>query len=72
MVRLSDAETTTAETRALPGDGLREGIVDRLRNALGEALVDSHLRPNDDLWVRIDRSAWRRAGEVLRADGFHR
>jgi NADH-quinone oxidoreductase subunit C len=75
VVRLSD--TGTPEQRvdetvpALPGDGLREGIVDLLRNSLGADLVDTHLRPNDDLWVRVERSAWRRAGETLRAAGFH-
>ena len=72
VVRLSDTGTseTDAEPKALPGDGLREGIVDLLRNALGEGLVDTHLVPNDDLWVRVDRSVWRRTGEVLAADGF--
>ena len=49
---MSDVEAPPEEPLALPGDGLREGIVDLLRSALGEALVDSHLRPNDDLWVR--------------------
>ena len=72
MVRLSDTSTTDADTepKALPGDGLREGVVDLLRNALGEDLLDSHLVPNDDLWVRVDRSVWRRTGEVLAAAGF--
>ena len=72
VARLSDTDTTsgTEEPQALPGDGLREGIVATLRSALGEDLVDSHLQPNDDLWVRVAKSAWRRTGEVLRADGF--
>ena len=60
-----------AEPKALPGDGLREGIVDELRRRLGESLVDTVLRPNDDLWVRVATPAWRagrrsRAGARLR------
>lgn len=55
---------------ALPGDSLREGVVDLLRSELGEGLVDSHLVPNTDLWVRVDRGVWRRTGEVLHRAGF--
>jgi NADH-quinone oxidoreductase subunit C len=55
----------------LPGDSLREGIVDRLREALGEDLVDTLVKPGDDVWVRVRTDAWRRAAEVLRDDlGF--
>ena len=54
------------ETLALPGDALREGVVDALRSALGADLLDSLIKPNDDVWVRVATSAWRTAGEVLR------
>jgi len=64
------SDTTEAEPQALPGDGLREGIVDELRRHLGEALVDTELRPNDDLWVRVATDAWKAAGEALHAMGF--
>ncbi len=67
-------DTTTSapeeETLALPGDGLREGIVDELRRRIGEALVDSELRPNDDLWVRVATGAWADTGRALHAMGF--
>ena len=33
------------DRQALPGDGLREGIVDELRRRIGEALVDTDLQP---------------------------
>jgi NADH-quinone oxidoreductase subunit C len=55
---------------ALPGDGLREGIVDGLRRHLGEALLDHHLKPHDDLWVRVDAAAWEATGKALRSMGF--
>jgi NADH-quinone oxidoreductase subunit C len=55
---------------ALPGDTLRAGVLDRFRAELGEDLVDSHLRPGDDLWLRVRTDAWRAAGETARALGF--
>ena len=54
------------ETLSLPGDALREGVVQALRDALGDALLDSLIKPNDDVWVRVRTDAWRAAGLVLR------
>jgi NADH-quinone oxidoreductase subunit C len=62
--------TTTSEPQALPGDGLREGIVDELRRRLGDHLVATELQPNDDLWVRVATEAWKDAGEALYQMGF--
>jgi NADH-quinone oxidoreductase subunit C len=67
---LSDATPNDAATPndvlALPGDALREGVVHALREALGDALLDSLVKPNDDVWVRVRTDAWRQAGRVLR------
>lgn len=68
VVRLSD--TGTAEPQALPGDGLREGIVDELRRRIGDSLVATELKPNDDLWVRVAPEAWQETGEALYQMGF--
>jgi NADH-quinone oxidoreductase subunit C len=54
----------------LPGDGLREGIVDELQAALGEQLLETHLVPQRDLWVRVAPEAWVAAGTALKAHGF--
>ena len=74
MARLSDTtDTTTSADDApaeLPGDGLREGIVDALRADLGGHLVDTHLLPQTDLWVRVSTEAWQLAGAALKAQGF--
>ena len=51
---------------ALPGDALREGVITALRDALGAGLIDTLLKPNDDLWVRVDAESWQQAGGVLR------
>ncbi len=54
--------TETEEAPALPGDGLREAIVDELRRHIGDALVEHLLKPNDDLWVRVGTDAWADTG----------
>lgn len=63
VVPLSD---TAEETLALPGDGLRERVVQQLRDTLGDALLDTLVKPNDDMWVRVRTDAWRAAGMALR------
>ena len=55
--------TATAE---LASDHLREGLVDRLRSAIGDALVDSLVKPGQDVWVRVRSDAWRSTGLALR------
>jgi NADH-quinone oxidoreductase subunit C len=60
----------TDEPQALPGDGLREGIVDALRAEIGDQLVDTHLLPQTDLWVRVAPEAWASTAAVLKAQGF--
>lgn len=64
------SDTGTSEPQALPGDGLREGIVDMLRAELGDQLVETHLVPQRDLWVRVAPDAWARTAAVLKAHGF--
>ena len=50
---------------ARPTDSTRQQLVEVLRAELGDAVVSSEVAA-DDLWVRVDRSAWRRAAEVCR------
>jgi len=59
-----------APIAAIPGDTLRAGVLDQFRGELGDALVDSHLLPGDDLWLRIRTDAWRAAGVAARQLGF--
>ena len=70
---LSDTDTTATdggETQALPGDGLREGIVDDLRTRIGDALLEFHIVPNDDLFVRVATDAWAPTGAALKTAGI--
>jgi NADH-quinone oxidoreductase subunit C len=62
------AEATEAETEAdeqPTADPRLSEILDTLTRELGDAVVGSELR-GLDLWVRVDRAAWRRAAEVCR------
>jgi NADH-quinone oxidoreductase subunit C len=72
VVRLSETEAPPAEAPVaeLPGDGLRESIVDELRRHIGDALVEHHLEPQDDLWIRVRADAWEATGRALREMGF--
>ena len=64
------ADTGATEAPALPGDGLRESIVDDLRRHIGEGLLEFVLKPQDDLWIRVSAATWAATGRALRATGF--
>jgi NADH-quinone oxidoreductase subunit C len=60
----ADAPADEQEQPEPQPDELREGLVARLRSELGDAVVDSHIDPGRDLWVRVDRDAWRQTAET--------
>ena len=68
MIRLSSAEpeTTEEEVEASEPDELREGLLQRISDALGDALLGSHIRPGDELWIRVGRDDWVDTGRLLR------
>jgi NADH-quinone oxidoreductase subunit C len=68
VVALTD--TASTDTPALPGDALRESIVTTLREHIGDALLDSLVKPGQDVWVRVRTDAWRDTGLALRQMGF--
>jgi NADH-quinone oxidoreductase subunit C len=52
-------------------DEARQAVVDKLTSELGDAVIGSHIRPGDDVWVRVTRESWRATGIVVRdALGF--
>lgn len=69
VARLSN-EVGADDAPALPGDGLREGIVDDLRARIGDALLETHIDPNDDVWARVSTESWRATGLALKSAGF--
>lgn len=63
--------SSTDSPAELVHDTLREGLVARFRERLGDALVDTHLKPADDLWLRVRTDAWQAAGRAARELGFN-
>jgi NADH-quinone oxidoreductase subunit C len=57
---LSSAEATA------PADEMRQELLSGFEQELGDAVVGSHIRPGDDVWVRVRADAWRAAGELAR------
>ncbi len=47
-------------------DELREGLVARLGELLGEAVLDSHIDPGVDLTIRVANDAWKATAEEIR------
>ncbi len=74
MIRLSSADTTTETSAddeiAVEVDERRQAVLDELTGHLGDAVVGSHIRPGEDLWVRVTREAWPEAATVAKAMGF--
>jgi NADH-quinone oxidoreductase subunit C len=73
------SDTTATETEAetqtepeAPTDEARQSVLDQLRSALGDALVDSHIAVGRGLWIRVTRDAWfEAAGHARNGLGFH-
>ena len=57
----SNSETTTPVV-----DAAREELLATIKSSLGDAVVDSHLKPGDDIWIRIRTDAWQASMKKLR------
>ena len=62
-----DAASTEVEVAT---DTVREAVLAELASRLGDGVVGSHIRPGDDLWVRVDRDRWVDVAEAARAMGY--
>ena len=63
------AGATGTDLVAVVDDPLAD-LLEEVRAALGEAIVDVLLKPGDDLWVRVRTDSWVATGEALKAIGF--
>ena len=69
---MADATDTAAappeagEAEAPELDEARQGVLATLTDALGDALVGSHIAPGRALWVRVRREAWTAAAEAAK------
>jgi NADH-quinone oxidoreductase subunit C len=69
---LSSADTETEqpqEEQTSAADVARQQLLDEVTQALGEAVVGSHVEAGD-LWVRVGRDDWRRTVEACKSLGF--
>jgi NADH-quinone oxidoreductase subunit C len=73
VIRLSSAEPDVADGAAeTETDERREALLAELAEHLGDDLLDSHLVPGLQLWIRVAPAAWHRTFRFLRDDlGFH-
>lgn len=58
-----------ADVAVAEPDPIREAAIERLRADLGDAVLETVV-DKGDMWVRVERAAWRRAGEAAKAQGF--
>ncbi len=76
MIPLSSADTETPvtespDTDAPQPDPRREALLASLAEHLGDDLLESHLDPGLELWIRIPSSAWKSTMRMIRDDlGF--
>jgi NADH-quinone oxidoreductase subunit C len=72
---MADTDTDTAapedspaeaEAEAPEVDEAREGMVASITEALGDAVVGSHVAPGTGLWVRVTRESWVAAADVAK------
>jgi len=59
--------SSPAETSAAPVvDAMRDAMVAAIRGTLGAAVVDSLVKPGDDIWVRVSTESWRNSIQKLK------
>ena len=63
---MSSTETSTEA----PRDERRDVELARIVGALGSSVVDSLVKPNDDIWIRVSADAWKSTGETLKSLGY--
>ena len=75
MIRLSSADTETkpaeGEEEVVETDERREARLAEIAEILGDALLESHIEPGRELFIRVDPAQWKTVHLRLRDDlGF--
>jgi len=66
--------TDSASEEATPvaePDEIREGLVAELTAILGDGVVESHIEPGADLWVRVSPDRWQDAARAVKSMGLN-
>lgn len=61
---MSDVETV--EEDVVEVDEAREAMLAELSSELGDDIVGTHVKPGDDVWIRVSMDAWVTSAEVLK------
>lgn len=61
---------SSTETTEAPRDERRDAELARIVEALGSSVVDSLVKANDDIWIRVNADAWKTTGETLKSLGY--
>ena len=59
-------ETVVEEAPAREPDELRDGLIERLTELVGDAVVATHVVPGKDVWVRVRPDAWAEVAHSVR------
>jgi len=60
-------EAPSEETeQAVEVDEAREALVAEIGDELGDGIIETFVKPGDDVWVRVSRDAWVATAEALR------
>jgi NADH-quinone oxidoreductase subunit C len=63
---LADDVTATEDAPEVVSDDRREALLAIFQEHLGDAVVGSHLKPGQGLWIRVTTAAWAEAAIVAR------
>ena len=63
---MADDVTATEDAPEVATDDRREALLAIFTEHLGDAVVGSHLKPGQGLWIRVATAAWAEAAEVAR------
>ncbi len=63
---MADDVTATEDAPEVVSDDRREALLAIFQEHLGDAVIDSHLKPGQGLWIRVATAAWAEAALVAR------
>ena len=58
--------SSNSETAIPVVDHERERLLEAIKGSLGDSLVESHIKPGDDLWIRVRTESWQASVQKLR------
>lgn len=62
----ADAAASTAVEPAREPDPLRDGLIAELTSLVGDAVVQTHVLPGKDVWIRVKADAWAEVAHSVR------